>query len=100
MTYRKGYRPWLYVNWYTLLSALGRLTRRSGAEIECRGSGIYAKDTDKVIIFNLIKRFRIEMAEVRIRKGFARNPFRTEFLTIMVAKTGNRVRVKSVFPVR
>jgi hypothetical protein len=98
MAYKKGYWPWLYVNFYTLLSTLGRLARRDRPEIEFGDSGIYAKGADKLIFFNLVKRFRIEVAEIPVRKEIVRNPFRPEFLMIIVAKAGNRVRVKAIFP--
>lgn len=89
--------PWLYVNYYTFLSTLGRLSRKPGPGVECRDRMIFTK-ADRLVLFNLAERFAIETAEIRPGGRPAKCPFRVKYLLVAAAFSGSRVRVTVFFP--
>ncbi len=94
---KTGYLPWIYVNYYTFLSAVRRFFGNN-LKIEYRNSKIFVKGSEKLILFNLVKRFRIEMMEIPMKGGYAKCPFKIRYLMIIMAKAGKRVKVRAVFP--
>lgn len=94
---KTGYLPWIYVNYYTFLSAVRRLFGND-LEIEYKDSKIYVnKEDSTVFLFNLVKRFGIEMAEIPLKGKYVKCPFKIRYLLIIVAKAGKRVKVRAVF---
>lgn len=89
---RKGYLPWIYVNYYTLWSAIGRIFGNP-IKIEYSDSEISAKGST-LILFNLAGHFRIEMTEIG---GDSAKCPHIRYLLVIAAKSGRRVRVKAVF---
>ena len=94
---KTGYLPWIYVNYYTFLSAMRRFFGND-LEIEYKNSKIFVKGSGKLILFNLGKRFKIEMAEIPLKGKYVKCPFKIRYLMIIVAKAGKRIKVKAVFP--
>ncbi|MCK4635196.1 MAG: hypothetical protein KAT37_04980 [Candidatus Aenigmarchaeota archaeon] len=94
---KTGYLPWIYVNYYTFLSAVGRLFGND-LEIEYRNSKIFVKGSKKLILFNLTRHLRIEMVEISLKGKYVKCPFKIRYLMIIVAKSEKRVRLKAIFP--
>ena len=91
-----GYLPWIYINCYTFLDALRRILGKQGPELNYRNSKIFVRKAEKVIIFNLRKFYKIEMTEFR-GAGKIKCPD-VKYLLIIVAKSRNGIRVKTIFP--
>lgn len=87
--------PWIHVNYYTFLSTIGRIFGKPRIEIQCQDSRIYAKGAEKIILFNLARRFMIEKEEFRGER--ARCP-RVNYLLVIAAKSGKETKIKAVFP--
>ncbi len=93
----KGYKPWIYVNYCTLLSVAGRLSGRPGPDVKYEKGMIYS-GAERLVLFNLAERFRIETAEIQTEGKPVKCPFHVRHLIIIATKSGSRVRTKAVFP--
>lgn len=93
----KGYLPWIRINYFTMLSAAGRLTGRPGPDVECKKGWIFSR-AGRLVLFNLAERFKIETAEIQTSEKPVKCPFRVKYLMIIAAFSDGRIGVRAIFP--